>query len=81
MSALGRIMRAYAKKHPLTPDQAVIVRRELSLIIDDLLTRPRRAPMMLPESAEDAGRRVAHRCASGIAEAVGRHVRVATGQI
>ena len=75
MSALERIMRAYAKKFP---DQAVIVRRELSLIIDDLLTRPRRAPM---ESAEDAGRRIAHRCASGIAEAVGRHVRVATGQI
>jgi hypothetical protein len=75
MPALERIMRAYAKKYPLNPDQALIVRRELSRIIDELLKRPRRAPIMLPEGADDVRRGSAPGSAPDVA------VRVATGPL
>jgi hypothetical protein len=77
MSALERVMRAYARKHPLTLDQSVLVRRELSQIIDEL----RRAPMMLPESANDAGRRSVSGNAPDVPDDTGRSVRVATGRL
>jgi hypothetical protein len=37
MKAIDRIMAAYAKTHKLTHEQANIVRKELSLFIDQLL--------------------------------------------
>ena len=51
MSTVDRIMRAYASKHDLSPSQAVFVRDEISKFIDELMTEPRRAPAILPQSA------------------------------
>jgi len=49
MSAIDRVMRAYASKHDLKPSQAALVRDELAKFIDELMTGSRRAPMM-PET-------------------------------
>jgi hypothetical protein len=81
MSALDRVMRAYALKYPINSDQAVIVRRELARIIEDLLKPPRRAPVMLPESANDVGRRSVSGNAPDVADDTGRTVRVATDRL
>lgn len=79
MSALDRVMRAYTRKYPLTRDQSVLVRRELSRIIADLSKRPRGAPAMLPEGADDA-RPAALRTGSETVDAAAPAVRVATGR-
>ena len=50
MSAIDRVMRAYASKHDLKPTQAALVRDELAKFIDELMTGSRRAPMMFPET-------------------------------
>lgn len=48
MSAIDRIMRAYASKHELNPEQAALVRSELSGFIDELMSDKR-----LPRTAQD----------------------------
>jgi len=62
MSAIERVMKAYASKHDLSPKQAALVRAELSAFIGELrsgIGQPRscerRDPVMLPErKKEDA---------------------------
>jgi hypothetical protein len=50
MSAVDRVMRAYASKHDLTERQAAFVREEISRFIDELTASHRRPPMMFPET-------------------------------
>jgi hypothetical protein len=38
MKAIDRVMSAYAKRHPLTEEQAIMVRSELVAFIDELLS-------------------------------------------
>jgi hypothetical protein len=47
MKAIDRVMAAYAKTQKLTDEQVNMVRKELSLIIDQFLSD------QLPESSED----------------------------
>jgi hypothetical protein len=49
MSAIDRVMRAYASKHILKPGQAALVREELAKFIDELMTGSRPAPVVLPK--------------------------------
>ena len=51
MSAIDRVMRAYASKHALSPNQAAFVRAELSKCIDELMGGSRRVPTMLPDAS------------------------------
>jgi hypothetical protein len=44
-------MRAYASKHRLSPEQAVLVRAELSSFIAELLSGKRPQVTMVPETA------------------------------
>ena len=37
MRAIDRVMAAYSRNHPMTEDQARLVRRELSVFIEELL--------------------------------------------
>ena len=41
MSAIDRVMRAYASKHDLNPEQTAIVRSELSRFIEELMSGKR----------------------------------------
>jgi hypothetical protein len=52
-----------------------------SAVIDDLLKRPRGAPVMLPENADDAKRPSVPGSAPDVADDTGRSVRVATGRL
>ena len=52
MSAIERVMRAYASKHELNDSQAAFVREELAKIIDEIKTAPRSAPVMFPEARD-----------------------------
>jgi hypothetical protein len=38
MKAVDRILRAYARKYPLTAEQTTAVRREVSVFVDELLS-------------------------------------------
>lgn len=38
MSAIERVMKAYTSKHHLNPEQAALVRSELSSFIDELMS-------------------------------------------
>ena len=51
ISAIDRVMRAYASKHALNPHQAAFVRAELSKIIDELMEDRKCAPTMHPDAA------------------------------
>ena len=66
MSAINRVMRAYASKHVLEPSKAALVRVELAKFIDELLTGSRRAETMggsdigaaqqsMPDAVPDGG--------------------------
>jgi hypothetical protein len=44
MSVVERVMKAYASKYDLTPEQAAQVRLELSNFINDLLSGKRNEP-------------------------------------
>jgi hypothetical protein len=57
ISAIDRVMRAYASKYELNSSQAVFVRSELSKFIDELMVSSRRAPMMFPETIPGAAPR------------------------
>jgi hypothetical protein len=57
MSAIDRVMRAYASKRDLNPSQAALVRDELSKFIEELMAGPRRPPMMFPETNGAVGNR------------------------
>lgn len=54
MSAIERVMKAYASKHDLSERQAAWVRLELSAFITELKSRKRREPTMLPERKHGA---------------------------
>lgn len=51
MSAIDRVMRAYASKHSLSPNQAAFVRAELSKFIDELMGGSGRVPTMPPDAS------------------------------
>jgi hypothetical protein len=70
MSAIERIMQAYARKRDLNPGQAAFVRAEFSKFIAELMAQPRRASMMFPELHQDAGSHVTRqRAIEGVGEA------------
>jgi hypothetical protein len=49
MSAIERVMKAYASKYDLNSEQAARVRAELSHFVDELMSGKRREPTMLPD--------------------------------
>ena len=49
MSAIERIMKAYASKHALNPEQAVLVRAEISRFIDELMSGKPQASSVTPD--------------------------------
>jgi hypothetical protein len=65
MSAIERIMKAYASKHDLNVEQAARVRAELSSFIGELMSGMRREPTMLPEKNHATSR---HPQRGGVAE-------------
>jgi len=50
MSAIERVMKAYASKHDLNPEQAMLVRAELSKFVNELRDG-RRPPTLFSENA------------------------------
>ncbi len=63
MSVIERIMKAYASKHELNPEQATLVRVELSRFIDELTSGQRRGADVssgYEDGAEPAIRRERH---------------------
>ena len=53
MSVIERVMKAYASKYDLAPEQAAQVRLELSNFINELMCDKRREPTILPETKKD----------------------------
>jgi hypothetical protein len=54
LPVIERIMKAYASKHDLNPEQAARVRAELLSFIGELMSGMRREPTMLPERKNHA---------------------------
>jgi hypothetical protein len=54
MPAIERIMKAYASKHELNPEQATLVRVELSRFIDELTSGKRPEPTLVPDMKDSA---------------------------